>query len=122
MVKAEQVKEALIRKLATTVVTPDMFVSTGSTVLNMACTGNPKAGFMKGCYYLFVGDSDSGKTFFCLTCLAEAAINKAFDNYRFIYDGPERGALMDIQKFFGKAVFDRMEPPKVGSGGNRCPV
>ena len=87
------------------------FVSTGSTLLNLACTGWPECGFAKGKYYFIVGDSISGKTFLSLTCLAEASVNKHFDNYRFIYDNAEGGALMDIKRFFGKAVFERMEPP-----------
>jgi RecA/RadA recombinase len=90
------------------------FLSTGSTMLNLACTGKARYGFGKGKYYFLVGDSDSGKTFLSLTCLAEASINKNFDNYRMIYDNAEDGALMNIRKFFGKAVKERMEPPEVG--------
>ena len=87
------------------------FLSTGSTLLNLACTGKPYHGFAKGKYYFIVGDSSSGKTFLTLTCLAEAGINPNFDDYRFIYDNGEDGALMDIEKFFGKAVAKRMMPP-----------
>jgi len=86
-------------------------LSTGSTLLNLACTGRVQGGFIKGHYYLFCGDSDSGKTFLTLTCLAEASVNKHFKDYRFIYDGGEYGALMNIEKFFGKGVADRIEPP-----------
>lgn len=87
------------------------FVSTGSTVLNLACTNHPYRGFAKGHYYFMVGDSKSGKTFLSLTCLSEASYNSNFDNYRFIYDNAEEGAMMDIKKFFGKQVYKRMEPP-----------
>jgi RecA/RadA recombinase len=78
-------------------------------MLNMACSGHPDHGFMAGHYYHFVGDSDSGKTFLCMTCFAEASINQAFDGYRLIYDGPEHGALMDVPRFFGRRVADRLE-------------
>ena len=88
-----------------------VYISTGSTLLNLACSGNPHKGFRAGKYYLFVGDSSSGKTFITLTCLAEAAASKQFDDYRFIYDNSEDGALMDMPKFFGDKVAKRMEPP-----------
>ena len=91
--------------------TRDDLLSTGSTLLNLALTGDPAGGFIKGSYVLFVGDTDSGKTFLCLTCLAEACRNPNFDDYRLIYDNKERGALMDIEKFFGPKVLERLEPP-----------
>lgn len=50
-------------------------------------------------------------TWLSMTCLAEAAINKDFDDYRFIFDDVEGGAQMDIEYYFGKAVAARMEPP-----------
>jgi len=84
---------------------------TGSTLLNMACSGNARGGFLKGTYTFLVGDSTSGKTFLSLTCLAEAAQNPAFKDYRFIYDNAEHGALMNIETFFGRKVADRIEPP-----------
>lgn len=87
------------------------FLSTGSTTLNLAITGNPNRGFRKGFYYFFVGDSQSGKTFLSLTCLAEAVLNPGFDEHRLIHDDVEGGALMDIRTFFGKRVANRIEPP-----------
>ena len=87
------------------------FLSTGSTLLNLACTGKPNKGFRKGHYYFIVGDSSSGKTFLSLTCLSEAANNPAFKNYRFIHDNAEGGALMKISEFFGEAVAARLEAP-----------
>ena len=92
-------------------------LGTGSTLLNLACTDMVDGGFLPGHYYLFVGDSDSGKTFIGMTCFAEAAINKAYDKYRLIYDGTEHGALMNVRKFFGKAVEERLESPKVDGSG-----
>ena len=86
-------------------------LSTGSTLLNLACSGRTSWGWALGYYYLLVGDSASGKTFLSLTCLAEAAKNPDFGKYRFIYDGAEQGALMDLKRFFGSGVANRMEPP-----------
>jgi len=92
-------------------VTSKDYLSTGSTLINLACTNKINAGFVKGHYYYLVGDSTSGKTFLSLTCLAEASINPNFDDYRFIYDNSEDGALMNIERFFGKKVVERMESP-----------
>jgi RecA/RadA recombinase len=85
-------------------------VNSGSTLLNMACTGRPFSCFAKGGYYCFVGDSTSGKTFICNTVFAEACQNKYFDDYDLIYDGTtENGALMDKERFFGKRAAERIQ-------------
>lgn len=94
-------------------------LSTGSTLLNLACSGKIKGGFAQGHYYFVVGDSKTGKTFMGLTCLAEATLNKAFKNYRLIFDDSENGALMNIKKFFGKATYKRIEAPRYE---NKVPV
>jgi len=86
-------------------------LSTGSTLLNLACSDNPFGGFLKGQYYFLVGDSASGKTFLSMTCFAEAVLNKQFNDYRFIYDNVENGCLMDVKGLFGKAVESRIEYP-----------
>jgi RecA/RadA recombinase len=91
-------------------------VSSGSTLLNLACTERPDVAFLKGGYYYLVGDSQSGKTFLTLTCFAEACRNKAFAKYRLIFDDVEGGALMDIAHYFGKEVAARMEAPSRRKG------
>jgi len=112
----EDLKKALTKKKKRKILTTKDFVSTGSTLLNLACSGKPNCGFAKGKYYLIVGDSKSGKTFLSLTCLAEASINESFDDYRFIYDNSEDGAMMNIEKFFGEKVAKRMEGPSSNKG------
>ena len=112
--KTEDIKKALRKKRQKEVLTGKDFLSTGSTLLNLACTGFPDRGFIKGRYCFLVGDTTSGKTWLSLTCLAEASVNHNFDGYRFIYDNAEDGALMDIEKFFGKEVAERLEPPWKG--------
>jgi len=113
-----KIKRQLLKRHSKRKLTEKDFVSTGSTMLNLACTDKPYRGFAKGYYYRIIGDSRSGKTFLALTCLAEAGVNKNFDNYRFIYDNGERGAMMDIARFFGEAVEQRMEPPAKDKKGN----
>lgn len=90
-------------------------LSTGSTLLNLACSGQADVGFLPGTYVFLVGDSASGKSFLSLTCLAEAALNPSFKNYRFIYDNAENGALMDIGKFFGQETARRLETATISN-------
>ena len=72
---------------------------------------------MKGKYYFLVGDSTSGKTFFSMTCMAEATRNENFKDYDLIYDNVEDGMLMDIQRLFGAEVERRIEPPSTDDDG-----
>ena len=104
-------------RLTQTIFTKDDLLSTGSTLLNLACTGHIEGGLVKGGYFFLVGDSQSGKTFLSRTCLAEATINPQFKDYRIIYDDVEYGALMDTRRYFGDALADRMEPPFTDEDG-----
>jgi RecA/RadA recombinase len=88
---------------------PQGWLSTGVTTLNLAMSGHPDKGWQKGKYYLAVGASRSGKTWLGLTAMAEASIDKGFSDYRFVYDNPEDGALMDKEKYFGKSFSERLE-------------
>lgn len=114
---AEDTKRALRAKSVVPKLTSRDFLSTGSTVLDLACGGTIAGGFPKGSYVYFVGDTNSGKTFCTLTCMAEAGLNKTFRNHRLIYDGGEFGALMDLKKFFGEHVANNLEPPRWNSDG-----
>lgn len=107
--KPEEIKRRLLYKEKEKILTGKDYLSTGSTMLNLACTDHPERGFAKGHYYLIVGTSQSGKTWLTLTCLAEAAKNPEFNGYLFIYNNVERGALMDIRRFFGKSVEKRLK-------------
>lgn len=91
---------------------PALFLSTGCTLLNLAISGTLDGGWRSGTCNLLVGDSNSAKTFISLTGMAEAAKDKRFDNYRLIYDNSERGALMNLSKYFGMKMFNRLEPPQ----------
>lgn len=91
-------------------------LSTGSTLLNLACTDSPDVGFLRGGYYYLVGDSTSGKTWLSLSCFAEACRQESFGDYRLIFDDAEGGALMDIGYYFGQAVARRLEPPRKKRG------
>ncbi len=84
-------------------------LSTGSTLLNLAMTSSPHVGIYGGSYYLLVGDSRSGKTWCALNVLAEASVSPDFQDHRLIYDAPERGARMDMARYFGKKMADKLE-------------
>lgn len=93
------------------------YLSTGSTLLNLACSGMADCGIFKGAYFWGCGDSSSGKTMLMLGIFAEACKNKNWDDYDLIFDDVERGALMDFEKFFGKKMKERVQPPRKDSAG-----
>lgn len=113
--ETEDIKKGLRKKRTKRVLSAKDFLSTGSTLLNLACTNHPDRGFVKGFYFFIVGDSISGKTWLSLTCLAEASINPNFKKHRFIFDNGEDGALMNMREFFGKEVERRLETPEHGA-------
>lgn len=117
MSSSERIKDELRKKKKREVIKDEDFLSSGSTLLNLATTGRTHGCFAKGFYTLFVGDSESGKTWLCLGCLAEASINPEFDDYDLIYDNGEDGALMDIRHYYGKKLAKRIKPPAVHSDG-----
>lgn len=105
----EDIKKALKTRREKLTLSPERAVSTGSTLLNLACSSNPYCGFLKGGYYYLIGDSTSGKTWLSMTCFAESIINKSFSDYELIFDDVEGGALMDIEHYFGKKVAQKMQ-------------
>lgn len=86
----------------------DNLLSTGSTVLNLACTNKTSGGLPKGVIAHYVGDSDSGKTVFAMGLFAEAARNKNFDEHDLVLQNPEHG-MADREKFLGKKAAARLE-------------
>lgn len=114
----KELKKALLAKRARPLLSPEDAVSTGSTLLNLACSGHSRCGFRKGHYYFLVGDSQSGKTWTSLSCFAESARNAAFDDYELILDNVEDGALMDFSFYFGKKAASRIRPPAYHPDGS----
>lgn len=116
MSDTDKLRSALTAKRERAPLNTTTAISTGSTLLNLCCTDDPRFGFKKGSYYFLVGDSTSGKTWLSMTCLAEASLNPAFDDYRFIFDDVEGGAQMNIERYFGKRVAARLEAPQMENG------
>jgi RecA/RadA recombinase len=95
---------------------PENFVSTGSTLLNLALTDHPKCGWQKGKMANIVGDSSSGKTFLTLTTFAEAANDKRFNDFRLIMDDAEHANEFNMKHLFGEKTAKRVEPPATIKG------
>lgn len=91
-------------------------VHTGSTMLNLACSGHAAGGFKKGTAVSLIGDSHTGKTVLALSCLAEAALDGDFDDYRLIYDDTEWANAFDMEEMFGGELMNRIEPPNATDG------
>jgi RecA/RadA recombinase len=112
MSKADDLEQQLTAPVARVPAIPkEDFLSTGCTLLDLAFSGRVGCGVPKGNYLYFVGDSGAGKTWFTFNLFAEAARNKNFKDHRFVFDNAENGALMDVGRFFGQGVVDRLEPP-----------
>ena len=92
-------------------------LSSGSTLVNLACTNNPNVCWIPGHFYRLIGDSTSGKTWLALATLAEAAANERYDEHELIYDNAEHGALMDKAHFFGEKLVERLREPHKVNGG-----
>lgn len=84
-------------------------LSSGSTLLNLACSGHPDFAYRAGGYYFYVGDSSSGKTWWTWSALAEACHSPAFGDYEIVFDNAENGSFMDIAHYFGKSTLRRTE-------------
>lgn len=109
----EEIKQMMARPKKKTA-EKQLLLSSGSTLVNLACSGTIEGAFPVGHYFFIPGDSMSGKTWLGMSCFAEAARDDRFDRYRFVYDPTEGGALMDLERFFGKRVVERiewMDPP-----------
>lgn len=90
-------------------------VSSGLSLLNLACTGRAAAGFPTGKIIWVIGDSDTGKSWLCNTVLAEAANDHRFDGHDLIYDNSEKGGVHDlaqITRFWGSKLAARIRPPR----------
>lgn len=93
-------------------------LSSGSTLVNLACTGDPDVAWLPGHYYLLVGDSQSGKSWLVMQTLAEAARHPAYAKHRLVHDNTEDGTLMDVERYFGTKLPKRLEQPP-GGGPSR---
>ena len=92
----KNLKKKLLKKPKDKKISPDDFLSTGSTLLNLACTDTTYGGLIKGKFHNLVGDSDTGKSVLAKTILAEVILNPEFDDYQLIYNNAERALLIPL--------------------------
>lgn len=93
---------------------PADFISSGSTMLNLALTGNPFCGYQKGKMVNIIGDSGAGKTQLVLTGIAETANNKKHEDVDLYFDDAEHALEFDLEECFGEATAERLsmiDPP-----------
>ncbi|MDR2704335.1 MAG: hypothetical protein LBC02_01015 [Planctomycetaceae bacterium] len=114
----ESLRDALTSPAVAQTVDPASRLSSGCTLLNLACTNDPNGFLGKGDYMWLCGASNAGKTWLLMTMLAEAANSDAYKDYRLIYDDVENGCLMDVEQYFGKKLQARLEPPRRDKSGN----
>ncbi len=94
------------------------WLSSGSTLVNLGCSGTIHGALAKGKFFWFVGESSSGKTSLMLTALAEACLNPNFDQYDLEFDNAEDGALMNIEGFYGSRLAQRLRAPNYHPNGS----
>jgi RecA/RadA recombinase len=90
-------------------VDPDMLIPSGSTTLNLECSGTSEGAFLLGKIVNLIGDSHAGKTLLALTMFAECSVLNRFDNHRLIYDDVESANEFDMAHLFGQSVEDRVD-------------
>jgi recombination protein RecA len=93
---------------------PANFVSSGSTLLNLALTDHPDCGYQKGKMVNVIGDSGAGKTLLVLTAFAETAHDPLHDDVDMDFDDAENALEFNLGKVFGQKTEDRvriLDPP-----------
>jgi RecA/RadA recombinase len=80
------------------------FISTGSTLLNLACSDRIDGGYLLGSIVHIVGDAHVGKSLVALTLMAEAVLRHEFDNYQLIYGEYEAAMNFPLENMFGQNI------------------
>ena len=107
---AKQIEKSADKKPIAIIKRPSLF-STGSTLLNLACSDRWTGAFLPGSMINIIGDSHTGKTFLAHSILAEASLNKEFKDYGFYYDNAEAAITEGIRNMFGNALVNKLKTP-----------
>lgn len=83
------------------------FLSSGSTLLNLALSGKVDGGWALGHMIHIIGDSNTGKSLLAATALAEAAQCDRFDSYALNYRDKEGAFDFDVTHMFGAQLSKR---------------
>ena len=84
--------------------TKDDLISTGSTLLNLACSGMWEGGYYLGSEVHLLGDSGVGKTISALSVMAEAVIDTRFDKYGLKDVELEAAMHFNLEEIFGPQI------------------
>ena len=90
----------------------DQLLSSGSALVNLACSDNVHGAFLPGKYYLIVGASSAGKTWLATSIMAESSLHSRFKDYKLIYDNIEDGNEIDLEFYFGAKTVERIKAPR----------
>ncbi len=87
---------------------PPCDLSMGTDLIDLAIGQKIGGAVGKGRYIWLSGASSSGKSFFTLSVLAEAARNPEYADHDLIYIDAELGASFNVEQFFGKRLAARL--------------
>lgn len=90
----------------------------GSTLLNCACSGNPKGAFGKGKIVTIPGGSASGKTVLVFNVFAAINRLKRLKDYISIYDDAEEALEIDVEYMFSEKIAKSIQPPAIDGDGD----
>ncbi len=93
-----------------------LLVPSGSTLLNLACSGSTAGAYKVGKIVNIIGDSSAGKSIEGFTLLAECANNPAFDKHELIYDDVESANSFNLEYLFGEKAAKRGIRAGMGRG------
>lgn len=95
-----------------------IFLSTGSTLLNLGCSDVAYGAIAPGVLVNIIGDSHAGKTFLAHSIVAEAILSEQFKDHDIYYDNPEAAPVEGIRRLFGNVLVDKIkDPSKDGCSG-----
>jgi RecA/RadA recombinase len=88
----------------------NFFLSTGSTMLNLAMSDSVNGGWPLGRISTLPGQSSAGKTVVVLSSFCEACLDSRFNEYNLFYDDVERRCDFHFNKLF-PPLTDRLMTP-----------
>lgn len=85
------------------------YLSSGSSLLNLALSNNIYGGYRLGTVVHKVGDNDTSKSLLALCQMAEASHDIKFDKYHLVYEEPEAAMHFPLEDMFGEVTAKRIE-------------
>jgi recombination protein RecA len=92
-------------------------LSTGSTLLNLALSNNPRGGLQKGKLVNIIGDSGVGKTLISLSILAEACRDENYKDFDLVLRDCEARNNFPVERLFGSKLAEKLNETSVDDSG-----